>query len=159
MLRALAILAMLAAPALADDPVLTEDELKAEISGHTLTGFNTSGVRFSEWHAPDGRVLGHNNGVPNQKSCWFVRDGTICYDYARPDRRETLGVSGTFCWRLKRMANGKGYGLESLDTGILGLATLEPGNPRDHGDGGQPWDCNGLISLRPDRPAAKLAAR
>ena len=57
----LAALVALVWPASAE-PV-TGPRLRAEIAGNTLSGFNTSGVVFSEFHSPDGRILGHNNGT------------------------------------------------------------------------------------------------
>src|SRR4051794_11961707 len=59
-------------PAAAAEP-LSGDRLRAEVTGNTLTGFNSSGVVFSEFHAPDGRILGHNNSEVVVDGCWQVR--------------------------------------------------------------------------------------
>ena len=121
--------------------MLSAAELRAEISGSTLSGYNTSGVVFSEYHAPDGRILGHNNGEPVIEGCWDIRDDGICYYYARSRR------PGTYCWRYGR-AGAQGYRLRSFDGAVTGLARLDKGNPRGHSDGGHPWTCEGLVSGR-----------
>lgn len=121
------------------DPV-TGPSLRSEIAGNTLSGFNTSGVVFSEFHAPDGRIFGHNNGEPVIQGCWDIKDDAVCYYYSARRRG-----NGTFCWRYDR-AGPNGYRITSTDTGVTGVARLEPGNPHGHSDRGQPWACEGLVS-------------
>jgi hypothetical protein len=138
----------LAGPALAEEKPasdLSGSEIRAEVSGNTLTGFNTSGVWFSEYHAPDGRIFGHNNGNPVIDGCWSVKGDEVCYAYARGR------VEGTFCWRMSR-GGSAGFRIRSTATLVTGIARLEAGNPHDHGDNGQPWDCTGLISRRNGAP-------
>jgi hypothetical protein len=134
--------------------VVSAAELRAELSGNTLSGYNTSGVVFSEYHAPDGRILGHNNGEPVVEGCWDIRDNGVCYYYARSRR------PGTYCWRYGR-AGSDGYRLQSFDHAVTGLARLDPGNPRGHSDGGHPWTCEGLVShlLDAAAPVARASAR
>jgi len=132
------VLAALASPACAD--AVPGSRLRAEIAGNTLTGYNTSGVVFSEFHAPDGRVFGHNNGEAVVDGCWDVRDDAVCYSYAA-QRRE----SRTFCWRYARIGTD-GYRMASVGSGVTGVARLEPGNPHGHSDRGRPWTCEGLVS-------------
>ena len=127
------------APALAAER-LGPDQLREEISDSTLTGFNTSGVFFSEYHAPDGRVLGHNNGVPVVDGCWAVRGDAVCYYY---NGQKT--VASTFCWHYDR-AGAQGYRITSLEGRVTGAARLERGNPRGHSAGGASWVCEGLVS-------------
>ena len=134
----LAGLIALACPACAD-PV-PASSLRAEIAGNTLSGFNTSGVVFSEFHSPDGRLLGHNNGTPVVEGCWDIRDDAICYYYAA-----WRGRDATFCWRYDR-AGPDGYRITSVGSQVTGVARLESGNPHGHTDRGQPWVCEGLIS-------------
>ena len=127
----------LASPAAAEP--LSGDQLRAEVTGNTLTGFNTSGVVFSEFHAPDGRILGHNNSEVVDDGCWQVKNDAVCYYYARGTR------PGVFCWRFE-WAGPTGYTIASTETAITGVVRVEPGNPRDHSDGGKPWACEGLTS-------------
>ncbi len=119
---------------------LTARELREELSGSTLSGFNTSGVVFSEYHAPDGRILGHNNGEAVIDGCWDIKDDAVCYYYSRWRERRA-----TFCWRYDR-AGANGYRIDSVDAPVTGLARLEPGNPHGHSDRGKPWTCEGLVS-------------
>lgn len=128
----------LSTPVLAGDPV-RGPELRAELSGNTLSGYNTSGVVFSEYHAPDGRIFGHNNGEPVVEGCWDIKDDGVCYYYARSRR------SGTYCWRYRRLS-AQGYALESFDTMVTGTARLDPGNPHGHTGGSETWTCEGLVS-------------
>lgn len=118
---------------------LNGDQLRTEVTGNTLTGFNTSGVVFSEFHAPDGRILGHNNSEVVVDGCWQVKGDAVCYYYARGAR------PGTFCWRFAR-AGLSGYSIASAESEVTGITRLEPGNPRGHSDGGKPWACEGLTS-------------
>lgn len=134
----LAALVALAWPAYAE-PV-TGPRLRSEIAGNTLSGFNTSGVVFSEFHSPDGRILGHNNGTPVVDGCWDVKDDAVCYYYSA-----FRGRDATFCWRYDR-AGPDGYRIASVETRVTGVARLESGNPHGHTDRGQPWACEGLIS-------------
>jgi hypothetical protein len=128
---------------------LSDAELQAELSGNTLSGYNTSGVIFSEYHAPDGRILGHNNGEPVLEGCWQVRQSAVCYYYARSTR------PGTYCWSYAR-AGQQGYRITSLETEARGIVRREAGNPRGHSDGGKSWTCEGLVSGL-DRRAARMA--
>jgi hypothetical protein len=121
------------------------DRLRAEVSGNTLTGFNTSGVVFSEFHSPDGRIFGHNNSEVVVDGCWDIKNDAICYYYARGTR------PGTYCWRFDR-AGPAGYGIASTESAVTGVVRLERGNPRGHSDQGVPWTCEGLTSgLEPAR--------
>ena len=90
--------------------------------GQHAHGFNSSGVVFSEFHAPDGRILGHNNSEVVVDGCWQVRNDAICYYYARGTR------PGTFCWRFER-AGPTGYSIASVESAVTGVARLEAGNP------------------------------
>lgn len=116
--------------------------LRSEIAGNTLSGFNTSGVVFSEFHSPDGRIFGHNNGEAVVEGCWDIKDDAVCYYYSARRRG-----NATFCWRYDR-AGTEGYRITSVDSRVTGVARLEPGNPHGHSDRGQPWACEGLVSDR-----------
>jgi len=126
-----------AAPAAAEP--LAGEALRSEISGHTLTGVHTGGVAFTEYHSPDGRVFGFNNGEPVIEGCWDVRRDAVCYYYARGS------IPGTFCWRMTR-AGDDGYRIASTERPARGVARLERGNPRNLSDLGKPWTCEPLTS-------------
>jgi hypothetical protein len=130
---------------------LTARQLRSEISGNTLSGFNTSGVVFSEYHSPDGRIFGHNNGEAVVDGCWDIKDDAVCYYYSAWRHR-----AGTFCWRYDR-AGENGYRITSVESRVTGLTRLEPGNPHGHSDNGKPWACEGLVSGfdRPRRMTAR----
>ncbi len=130
---------------------LSGEELRRELAGNTLTGYNTSGVVFSEYHSPDGRILGHNNGEPVLEGCWDVRREAVCYYYARSRH------AGTYCWRYERLG-ADGYRIESLESQARGIARLDPGNPRGHSDHGRPWVCEGLVSGLDSRNASMAEA-
>ncbi len=127
----------LAAPAAADD--LPGQRIREEISGQTLSGVHTGGVVFSEYHSPDGRVFGFNNGEPVVEGCWDIRRDSVCYYYAKGS------IPGTFCWRMSP-AGADGYRIRSVETAAHGVARLERGNPQNHSDRGRPWTCEPLMS-------------
>ena len=127
---------------------LSGADLVRTLSDNTLTGFNGS-LWFSEYHAPDGRILGHNAGVQNDDSCWKVRGDAVCYYYPVPGRKEGDGTA-EFCWHLERMGQ-KGFRITSVGRGGSGGVLLEPGNPRNHTDNGRSWTCDALLSGR-ERP-------
>lgn len=157
-----AALAAVVATSGANAQSLSGPELVRELSGHTLTGYNGN-LWFSEYHAPDGRVLGHNGGVKNQGACWKVRGDAVCYYYPRDRQNEHDGTL-EFCWRLSR-AGQESYRIVSVDSGASGIARLESGNARNHTDDDRPWTCDAQVSQhQPPRPgpycaaAAKLAS-
>ncbi|KAA2236176.1 hypothetical protein [Salinarimonas soli] len=117
------------------------ETLRGEISGQTLSGMHTGGVVFSEYHSPDGRVFGFNNGEPVQEGCWDIRRDAVCYYYAKGS------IPGTFCWRMAR-AGPDGYRMRSVETEAVGIARLAAGNPQNHTDRGKPWTCEPLMSRR-----------
>jgi hypothetical protein len=160
-LAALLISAMISAAAFMHDAAASGTEvpaaeLRALVEGATITGQYDTGEAYSEYHAPDGRVLGHNRRSANQDSCWDIRNDTVCYYYARGQ------TPGTFCWRLDRIG---ATGIKALlvepdfKTTIIGI--LQAGNPHDHSDNGNPWKCEPLMSekITPRSPASHDAVR
>ena len=143
-----AFVVLLSAPvhAVEDQPMpplpkqLSGEELSREITGNTLTGMHSSGMPYSEYHAPDGRIYGHNNHVPVRDGCWVIRRDEVCYTY------EQGPATGVFCWRFYRVQGG--YTIFLPTTGTVGTAKFERGNPRNYTDGGQPWSCDALLSMR-----------
>jgi len=154
-MRSAALLACVAAlPAMAaDDPAqqampsplqqVSGADLAQEVTGNTLSGRHSSGMPYSEYHSPDGRIYGHNNNVPVRDGCWVIRRDEICYTY------EKGPAPGVFCWRFYRAAGG--YTIYLPTTGTVGTAKLEAGNPYKYSDGGQPWSCDALLSMASPR--------
>jgi hypothetical protein len=130
--------------------VLPGPELREVLSGNTVTGRHDNGMPYSEFHAPDGRVLGHNNREAVDKGCWDIRGDEVCYYYAGGN------VQGEFCWTFRRVS-ANGFRLELPRTGTLAIGLLQPGNPHGHSDNGKPWVCTPLVSERPYTP--RLAGR
>jgi hypothetical protein len=131
----------------AGEPVgeaISGEALRREVSGATIAGihFRTL-MRFSEYHSPDGRIYGHNGGVPVDKGCWDVQNDEVCYYY----EGDTL-PQGTWCWTFHRLAKRGQYRLEHRVTGGLALGVREDGNPRNWSDNGKPWHCSGLVSQK-----------
>ena len=124
-------------------------ELRQIISDNTVTGRHDTGMPYSEWHAPDGRVLGHNNRVANENACWDVKDNAVCYYY-------NGGVSkGVFCWTFTRVSD-VGFRLRSVESGINATGLWQDGNPYNHSDNGKPWSCEPLSSQKmTPRPSTK----
>jgi hypothetical protein len=153
---------MLAAPAAAEQPVSWGDvegeNLRALLSGNTVTGRHDDGMPDSEWHAPDGRVFGHNNREPVDKGCWDIRGDQVCYYYAGGS------IQGEFCWEFRKVTEN-GYRLKLMNRPSRTEATglLQRGNPHGHSDSGKPWTCEPLSSRNqtpiPPGRATRHAAR
>jgi len=138
----LAALAVLPLPALAVDK-LDGEAIKRAFEGNTVSGRYTNGGFFTEYHDPDGRALGHNGWQPNRDACWTTRAEQVCYYYG-PQSDRTV-----HCFTVE--LNRDLYVLRNAGNGqINALASVEPGNPRKHGDNGQSWYCDGLISKTPE---------
>jgi hypothetical protein len=153
---ALLVSAALTMAALINDAIATEaevsaSELRALVQDVTITGQYDTGEAYSEYHAPDGRVLGHNRRSANQDSCWDIRRDMVCYYYAKGQ------TPGTFCWKLERIGTA---GIKALlvepdyKSTIIGL--LQAGNPHGHSDNGNPWKCEPLLSNK-STPRPSLA--
>ncbi len=139
----------------ADDTWVTGQALRDLINGNTITGRYDEGQPYSEYHAPDGRVLGHNNREPNQEACWDLRADMVCYFYAKGRAR------GEYCWQVQRIG---AIGIRARLMGrdgreIIGLHSA--GNPHGHSDNGLPWTCDAVTSQRnaPDDTALRYARR
>jgi hypothetical protein len=145
------------APAQATDATVPKSEVRALVEDVTITGRYNNGDLYSEYHAPDGRVLGHNRRKVNHGSCWDIRDDTVCYYYPVKDK-----APSTFCWQFRRIGE---LGIKATlikpasTTEIVGV--LQNGNPHTHSDGGQPWSCEPLSSqkMTPRNDAKRFAAR
>lgn len=145
-----------AMPVLASDTraLIGGEELRQIISDNTVTGRHDTGMPYSEWHAPDGRVLGHNNHDPNENACWDIRGDSVCYYYAGGAAR------GTFCWTFRRVSD-QGFRLQSVESGLGAAGLLQAGNPYNFSENGKPWKCDPLLSHNstPRLPLNRHAAR
>jgi hypothetical protein len=121
---------------------LDGEAIRRAFDGNTVSGRYTSGGFFTEYHDPNGQALGHNGWQPNTDACWTTKADQVCYYYGPQSDRTvhcfTVELSDRL-YVLRNSSNGQ----------INALATVEPGNPRRHADGGQPWYCDGLISKAP----------
>lgn len=146
-------LAGLPAPARAVER-LSAEAIRRAFEGNTVSGRYTNGGFFTEYHDPDGRALGHNGWQPNKDACWTTRTDQVCYYYG-PQSDRTV-----HCFTVE--LTGDLYVLRNAGNGMVNaLAKIELGNPRKHGDDGQSWYCDGLISKAPAPPMSRrrLAAR
>lgn len=131
---------------------LDGEAIRKAFQGQTVSGRYTSGGLFTEYHHEDGRALGHNGVEPNRDACWTIAGDAICYYYGPIETRTT------HCFTV--VINNRLLILKLRGTArINGLATIEPGNARNHGDGGKPWVCDGLISQAPAMSERIVARR
>jgi hypothetical protein len=138
-LAALFLLSQVSAQATEDNPSLKGDALRIMVSGHTITGRHDDGMSYSEWHAPDGRVFGHNNRKPNDQACWDIRDNSVCYYYADGGRPRTS------CWSYRKISD-TGYRLILVRNGFGATGIWQAGNPHNHSDNSKTWTCEPLSS-------------
>lgn len=130
--------------------MLTGPQIRELFTGNTVAGHYVTGGPFSEYHAADGRALGDNGLTLNVDACWNTDGDNVCYHYGpAKDRR-------TYCFTVER--NGDNLALKVAGSGRLNaLATVEKGNPKEHGDGGRRWSCDDLLSQRPSERLRALA--
>jgi hypothetical protein len=133
------------------------EDMRKALSDSTLTGTHDDGMPYSEWHAADGRVFGHNNRRPVDRGCWDIRGDQVCYYYRDFDDRPPRVA----CWEFRKVG-AAGYRLKLMNRPSRMEATglLQVGNPHGHSDNGRPWTCEPLQSRKgaPDAGAI-LAAR
>lgn len=147
----LLMLAALPAPARAAER-LDGEQIQRAFEGNTVTGRYTNGGFFTEYHAADGRALGHNGWQPNTDACWITRRDQVCYYYGPPEDRTV------HCFTVEM--SGDLYVLRNSGNGLVNaLAKIELGNPRNHTDNGKPWYCDGLISRAPEPPMSRRLAQ
>jgi hypothetical protein len=133
---------------------LDGEAIRRAFDGNTVSGRYTNGGFFTEYHDPSGRALGHNGWQPNRDACWITKEDQVCYYYGPPTDRTVHCFSVEMSEKL--------YVLRNVSNGqINAFASIEPGNPRNHSDGGEPWYCDGLISKAPALPMSRrrVAAR
>ena len=141
---ALAASLMCITPSLATDATVAAPDIRALVDDMTITGRYNNGDPYSEYHAPDGRVLGHNRRRINSGSCWDIRDDTVCYYYPVKDK-----APNTFCWQFQKIgSSGIRATLVRPPSTIEIIGVLQPGNPYGHSDNGKPWSCEPLSSQK-----------
>lgn len=134
---------------------LEGEELRREVSGSTVAGFHLRNMmRFSEYHSPDGRIFGHNGGVPVDRGCWDVQANEVCYYYEGDELPR-----GTWCWTMRRLASANQYRLHHSPTDGIAFGVRQAGNPNNWSDNGKPWQCHGLISQRRTPNQSTIAQR
>ena len=136
--------------------VLSGPILRELMTDNTVTGRYDNGESYSEYHAPDGRVFGHNNREPNENACWDLRQDMVCYYYAKGRAK------GEFCWAIEALpAQGIRARLlkDNSQRTIIGI--VQAGNPHGHSDNGKPWSCDPLSSenSKPHDSRTRHAAR
>ncbi len=131
--------AMLLPLGAAESDWVSAADLRRLIVDTTITGRYDNGEPYSEYHAPDGRVLGHNNRVPNEEACWDVKGDSVCYYYAKGR------ALGEFCWRFQRLG-GAGIRARLNDRTREIVGVRQNGNPHGHSDNGVPWTCDPVTS-------------
>lgn len=151
-LLAVAFVCLAAGPASAAEK-LDGEAIRRAFDGNTVSGRYTNGVFFTEYHHPDGRALGHNGWQRNTDACWITKADQVCYYYGPPSSRTT------HCFTVE--LTNRVYVLRNVGSGrVNAVATIEPGNPRNHADEGDQWYCDGLISRAPAMtPRGRLASR
>jgi hypothetical protein len=141
----------------ATDATVPASEIRALVHDVTITGRYNNGDSYSEYHAPDGRVLGHNRRRENSGSCWDIRDDTVCYYYPVKDK-----APNTFCWQFHKIGDSgiKAVLVKPISTTEI-IGVLQSGNPHGHSDSGKPWSCEPLSSqkMTPRAGIKRLAAR
>lgn len=148
-----AFLILAVCPSALQAETLNGEAIREAFTGNTVAGRYVNGNAFSEYHSKDGRALGDNGFALNVDACWNVDADRVCYHYGPyKDRR-------TYCFTVEKF--GESYHLRVADSGRLNaIATIDKGNPRDHGDGGRRWSCDDLLShVEPSSPARRLAFR
>lgn len=129
---------------------LSGDQIRRSFEGNTVAGrYSGSNLPFSEYHHPDGRVSGHNRGVPNTDACWITTADAVCYYYGQQEKRRTYCFTVDLSGRLNVLRT-KGSGR------INGMAVVEPGDPNNFAKSAAAWTCDGLIS---QAPGGRLYAR
>lgn len=130
---------------------LPGDAVRRLFEGNTVSGRYMNRQFFTEYHHPDGRALGTNGWEINKDACWTTTDNNVCYYYGPPKQRTIHCFTVELVDRL--------YVLKVAETGrVNAVATVEPGNPRNHTDNGTSWYCDGNISQLPKLQRRQMAA-
>lgn len=147
---ALALAGLATLPVLAAER-LSGDAIRRSFEGRTVSGrYSGSNLPFSEFHHADGRVSGHNRGVPNTDACWTTIADAVCYYYGPHETRRT------YCFTVEQ--SGSLLVLRSRPSGrINGIGVARPGDPDRFSQGAAQWSCDGLLSQAPGRE--RLARR
>ncbi len=143
------ILIVALSPAIAQDSGLPKrpvSNLFQQFAGNTVSGYNSNGNKFTEYHSPDGRIFGYNWGRITLNACWRTNGPDIvCYYYDKGG--ETRNES---CWRFEPVGES-GYKIVGTNHDTTGMVYLEAGNPHDWNDQGQSWTCDALMVQAPEQ--------
>ena len=105
------VLAATALPAAAGQ-MLNGEEIRALLSGNTITGSMTEFGLYTEYYAPDGSIRS-----AHRKGTWKIEGDTACL---------TFGGNDAGCWNVGK----DGDMLQWFRDGeLLGSGTVEEGNP------------------------------
>ena len=109
--RMVALLAVMAGPALAQDAA-SGDAIKAAIAGNTVQGSMVASGVYTEFYAADGTIRGKD-----YTGAWRVVGDSMCFKYgADPEACWAVGLAGDqVTWLKDGKADGTG--------------TIVPGNP------------------------------
>ncbi len=102
--------ALLASAAVADD-MLSGEQIRAALSGNTLTGYKTDLGDIAVYFAPDG-TLRDKDGAGS----WSIADNNLCIEL--PDKPQT-------CWNMGREGDILHW---YFDGEVLGEGTVKAGN-------------------------------
>ena len=127
----LAALILAAAPALADEAIVSPDEFRDYAEGYTLR-FSRDGAPFgAEAFEPGGKVRWRFPDGSCVRGVWRPSGAQLCFLYDMPD------AEGPQCWRMlrddeglfARLLDGEGAGMEIRITGRDRVPLLcgEPG--------------------------------
>jgi hypothetical protein len=111
-LAALALACLLTAAGARSDQMLDGEQIRATLSGNTVSGTMTEFGPYTEFCAPDGAVRSEH-----QKGTWKIEGDTVCF---------TFDGNDAGCWHVGM----NGDMLQWFQDGeLLGSGKVEAGNP------------------------------
>jgi hypothetical protein len=113
MFRALAVLLLTAAPALAQ--TATADQIRAAVAGNTIEGGMSDGSAYSEFYAEDGSIR-----AKDYAGTWSLQGDKMCFAYGAPATCYAVSVAGDEVTWLDDAGQPAGSGL------------IRPGNPNGY---------------------------
>jgi hypothetical protein len=107
-----AILAVLSNPVFAQTASATGDQIKAAVSGNTVSGAMTDTGGYTEYYAPDGTIRGKSYA-----GTWSIETDKMCFQYDKDNKS---------CWQAL-IWQGKISWVR--DGAVVGDGAVMPGNP------------------------------
>jgi hypothetical protein len=111
MRQLLAILCLLATPAMADD-LATGDQITAALTGNTVMGSMSASGAYTEFYTADGKIR-----AADYEGAWSVKDNTMCFTY---------GDTAPTCFNVRLQGDQVTWVSGETDEGT---GTILPGNP------------------------------